>query len=51
MVRLMQEGEEGRLIRNALVEALWEDVDIKSKQLGVISKSYFYGEYELFQTS
>lgn len=35
MVRLMQEGEEGRYIRNALVEAMWEDVDYKSKQLGV----------------
>ena len=38
MVRLMQEGEEGRLVRNALVEAMWEDVDFKSKQLGVFLK-------------
>lgn len=36
MARLMQEGEEGRLIRNALVEAMWEDVDLKSRQLGVL---------------
>lgn len=35
MVRLMNEGENGRLVRNALVEAMWEDVEYKSKQLGV----------------
>ena len=35
MARLMNEGENGRLVRNALVEALWEDVDFKSKQIGV----------------
>ncbi len=35
MARLMNEGENGRLVRNGLVEAMWEDVDFKSKHLGV----------------
>lgn len=35
MARLMHEGESGRLVRNALVEAMWEDVEVKSKHLGV----------------
>ena len=39
MVRLMNEGEKGRLVRNALVEAMWQDVDFKSKQLGVGKKN------------
>jgi cytochrome b pre-mRNA-processing protein 3 len=36
MVRLMNEGKEGRLIRNGLVNALWDDVEQRSKQLGVV---------------
>ena len=36
MVRLMNEGKEGRLIRNGLVNALWDDVEQRSKQLGVL---------------
>lgn len=35
MVRLMAEGEEGKFTRNALVEALWEDTETRSKKLGV----------------
>lgn len=35
MVRLMNEGDNGRLVRNAFVEAMWEDIDFKSKQIGV----------------
>lgn len=39
MARLMNEGEKGRLVRNAVVEALWQDVDFRSKQLGETSSS------------
>lgn len=39
MTRLMSEGENGRFVRNALVEAMWEDVEYKSKQLGVKKSS------------
>ncbi|KAK7065296.1 Ubiquinol-cytochrome-c reductase complex assembly factor 1 [Halocaridina rubra] len=33
MVRLMAEGEEGRFTRNSLVEAMWEDVQMRAKKL------------------
>lgn len=36
MVRLMGEGDDGRFMRNAVVEAMWQDVEYRSKQLGVI---------------
>ncbi|XP_057371944.1 ubiquinol-cytochrome-c reductase complex assembly factor 1-like [Daphnia carinata] len=39
MVRLMNEGDNGRLVRNALVEAMWEDVEFKSKQIGETAAS------------
>jgi len=39
MVRLMDEGEEGRYVRNCLVEAMWEDVDHRSKKLGASNAS------------
>ena len=42
MARLMNEGEKGRLVRNAVVEALWQDVDFRSKQLGVLRINYCY---------
>jgi len=29
----MEEGEEGKIVRNALMKAMWEDSDAKSKQL------------------
>lgn len=35
MVRLMAEGEEGRFARNAMVEAMWQDCEQRSKKLGV----------------
>lgn len=34
MVRLGSLGKEGRLLRNNLVKALWEDVETRSKKLG-----------------
>jgi len=39
MARVMNEGENGRLVRNAIVEAMWQDVDYRSKQLGVLNYS------------
>jgi cytochrome b pre-mRNA-processing protein 3 len=40
MVRAMAEGSEsgqdGRVIRNGIVEALWADVNTRAKKLGVI---------------
>ncbi|XP_071547074.1 ubiquinol-cytochrome-c reductase complex assembly factor 1 [Panulirus ornatus] len=39
MVRLMAEGEEGRFTRNALIDALWEDAELRSKKLGAASLS------------
>jgi len=39
MVRVMNEGEKGRLVRNAIVEAMWQDIDYRSKQLGETSSS------------
>lgn len=39
MVRLMNEGDNGRLVRNALVEAMWEDVEFKSKKIGETAAS------------
>ena len=38
MVRLAQEGEEGKFIYKELVRHMWDDLDVKSKKLGV---SYF----------
>lgn len=29
----MQEGDEGRLVRNSMFKALWQDCDTKSKKL------------------
>ncbi|KAL5014162.1 hypothetical protein ScPMuIL_008432 [Solemya velum] len=34
MVRLAQEGREGRYFRNCLVQAMWSDVNSRSKRLG-----------------
>lgn len=33
-VRLMNESTKGTMIRNFMVEALWNDVDFRSKKLG-----------------
>ena len=34
--RLMGEGDEGRIVRNAMVEALWIDCDNRAKVLSYI---------------
>ncbi|XP_064636122.1 ubiquinol-cytochrome c reductase complex assembly factor 1-like [Lineus longissimus] len=34
MVRLHQEGEEGKYVKHMLVKALWDDVENRSKKLG-----------------
>ncbi|XP_047371037.1 ubiquinol-cytochrome-c reductase complex assembly factor 1 [Vespa velutina] len=39
MVRLMAEGKYGKLARNALVEAMWDDIEIRSKMLEKINPS------------
>lgn len=36
-VRLMHEGSEGSMIRNYVTEALWNDVEYRSKKLGSVS--------------
>lgn len=35
LVRIMNEGEDGRFIRNCIVQAMWADVNIRAKKLGV----------------
>ncbi|XP_014602300.1 PREDICTED: ubiquinol-cytochrome-c reductase complex assembly factor 1 isoform X1 [Polistes canadensis] len=39
MVRFMAEGKYGKIARNTLVEALWDDVEMRSKKLGEMSSS------------
>lgn len=39
MVRIMAEGEEGRFVRNNIVEAMWEDVITRVKKLEVCTES------------
>lgn len=39
MARLMAEGEEGRFTRNAMVEAMWQDCEQRSKKLGAATLS------------
>lgn len=36
-VRLMNEGAKGSMIRNFIMEALWNDVEFRSKKLGHVS--------------
>lgn len=36
-IRLMKEGAEGSMIRNFIMEALWNDVEYRSKKLGHVS--------------
>jgi len=38
-VRLMNEGTKGTMIRNFLMEALWNDVEFRSKKLATVSFS------------
>jgi hypothetical protein len=35
----MAEGEEGRFVRNNIVEAMWEDVNTRAKKLEVCTQS------------
>lgn len=35
MVRTMAEGEEGRFVRNNIVEAMWQDISTRAKKLEV----------------
>lgn len=35
MVRCMAEGEDGRVMRNSVVQAMWADVALRAKKLGV----------------
>lgn len=51
MVRLMAEGNEGRFTRNALIEALWEDADARSKKLGAASLSIRKEQMEAINSS
>jgi len=39
MVRTMAEGEEGRYVRNNIVEAMWEDVITRVKKLEVCTEN------------
>lgn len=34
-VRTMAEGDDGRYTRNAILNAMWSDVDVRAKKLGV----------------
>jgi len=38
--RLMEDGDEGRLVRNSMIQAMWQDCDTRSKKLeGVLSSA------------
>ena len=37
--RLMSEGDQGRIVRNSLVEALWADCENRAKAIGDMSLS------------
>lgn len=39
MVKLMEGDKEGRIVRNAVVEALWQDSNTRAKQLGADNPS------------
>ena len=45
IVRLSSEGREGFIIRNNMMKNLWEDVDKRSKKLGVICKFNSFNEF------
>jgi len=42
LVRLVQEGNEGKVVYTELVRLMWEDVDAKSKKLGVLYHIYTF---------
>ena len=49
MVRLSSLGKDGRLLRNCLAKALWEDVEARSKQLGVRSNNQTGSKWHMNQ--
>lgn len=38
----MAEGDNGKMVRNNLVEAMWNDVDNRLNKLGVRNQQIFY---------
>jgi len=54
-VRLMNEGTRGTMIRNFIMEALWNDVEFRSKKLATVSLYnklifYSYKNIHIFMT-
>jgi cytochrome b pre-mRNA-processing protein 3 len=45
MVRTMAEGEEGRFIRNNIVEAMWQDISTRAKKLQVCFQNVIHPLY------
>ena len=46
----MCEGDYGRIVRNAMVEALWQDCDTRAKSVGDMAASVRYmGNMALWQ--
>lgn len=39
LVRVMAEGEEGRYVRNSIVEAMWADVSTRAKKLNALAST------------
>ncbi|XP_058805523.1 ubiquinol-cytochrome-c reductase complex assembly factor 1 [Phymastichus coffea] len=46
-LRIMQEEEHGLVLRNHLIEAMWNDVKIRSKKLGIINTKVMNQQLEL----
>ncbi|XP_011496540.1 PREDICTED: ubiquinol-cytochrome-c reductase complex assembly factor 1 [Ceratosolen solmsi marchali] len=55
MLRVMQEGENGLNLRNYIVEAMWNDVNIRAKKLGATNSTLIKSNikllYEQFNAS
>ncbi|XP_032458008.1 ubiquinol-cytochrome-c reductase complex assembly factor 1 isoform X2 [Nasonia vitripennis] len=47
MLRTMQEGEDGQRLRNYIVEAMWNDVNVRAKKLANMKSSLFKKQIEL----
>lgn len=41
LVRCMSDGDHGRLLRNAIIEAMWSDVSVRAKKLAVSILLFF----------
>lgn len=48
MVRLSAEGREGKFVRDHMMVSLWEDVNKKSKKLGVRTRLMSFMKYIKF---